>query len=174
MYCSENTAQRARECMRENRSKKRTHEISELMQNEDLSVNDSDIMDYDATDSICIYNNSIASATHAIASPLDESLNEIESSFSDVNDEEVEVKNDNDDDDIDEFIFSCDMNNQTKLFSSSPLSIRESSLVIIKLARRLNLNKNDIKNLLDGIRHLFPTDVKLPRTVKGLMKVIGM
>ncbi|CAF4503456.1 unnamed protein product [Rotaria socialis] len=145
------------------------------MQNEDLSVNDSNIMDHDATDSI--YNNSTASAAHAIASPLDESLIEIESSFSDVNDEEVEVENDtdddDDDDDIDEFIFSCDMNNQTKLFSSSPLSIRESCLVIIKLARRLNLNKNDIKNLLDGIRHLFPTDVKLPRTVKGLMKVIG-
>ncbi|CAF3371375.1 unnamed protein product [Rotaria sp. Silwood2] len=168
MYCSKNTAHRARECMGENRLKKRTNEISELMQNEDLSVNDSNTMEYDATDNT--YNITTASTACVISSLLDESLDEIESSFGDVNDEELEVESDDDDnDDIDEFIFSYDMNNQTKLFASSPLSIHEACLIIIKLARRLNLNKNDIKNFLDGIRHLFPADVKLPRTVKELV-----
>ena len=66
-----------------------------------------------------------------------------------------------------------DINNQTKLFSSCPLSLREACIAIIKLARCLNLDKNGIKHLVDGIRRLFPTDVKLPHTVTTLMKIIG-
>ncbi|CAF3949437.1 unnamed protein product [Rotaria sp. Silwood1] len=90
MYCCKNTARRARECMRENRLKKHTNEISELMQNEDLSVNDSNIMEYDATDNT--YNNTTASTVCVISSLLDETLDEIESSFGDVNGEELEVE----------------------------------------------------------------------------------
>jgi hypothetical protein len=89
-----------------------------------------------------------------------------------IDDDEVEIGSD--DDDIDEFINAYDLNGQTKLFSSSSLSVRDACFTIITLARRLNLNKNGIKNLLNGIRDLFPLDVKLPYTVKGLMKVIGM
>ena len=67
-----------------------------------------------------------------------------------------------------------DINNQTKLFSSCPLSICEACIAIIKPARRLNLDKNGTKYLLNGIRCLFPTDGKLPHTVKKIMKIIGL
>ncbi|CAF3399224.1 unnamed protein product [Rotaria socialis] len=43
----------------------------------------------------------------------------------------------------------------------------------MKLARRLNLDKSGIKILLNDIRRLFPSDLKLPRSVQGLMKIIG-
>ncbi|CAF5055149.1 unnamed protein product, partial [Rotaria sp. Silwood1] len=62
-------------------------------------------MEYDATDNT--YNNTTASTVCVISSLLDETLDEIESSFGDVNGEELEVESDdNDNDDIDEFIFS--------------------------------------------------------------------
>ncbi|CAF1334068.1 unnamed protein product [Rotaria sordida] len=63
---------------------------------------------------------------------------------------------------------------QTKLLSSCLLCIREACLALIKLSRCLNLDKNRIKHLLDRMRRLFPTDIKLPRTATELMKIIGM
>ncbi|CAF2013386.1 unnamed protein product, partial [Rotaria magnacalcarata] len=78
------------------------------------------------------------------------------------------------DDNINEFIHSHDLNNQTKLFSSCPFSIRVACLAIMQLARRLNLDKSGIKILLNGIRRLFPPDLKLPRTVQCLMTIINI
>ncbi|CAF4521079.1 unnamed protein product [Didymodactylos carnosus] len=47
-------------------------------------------------------------------------------------------------------------------------------MVVIKLCRDLNLNKSQIKFLLNGLRPLLPSDSQLPRTVPGLMKVVGI
>ncbi|CAF4490325.1 unnamed protein product, partial [Didymodactylos carnosus] len=97
-------------------------------------------------------------------------------------DEPLSVNNDHDEQepsssessgesDIDEIISSLDDNKQTKLFSTCPLSIYEASISIIKLCRRLNLNKAGIKTLLHGFRELLPMANKLPLTVPGLMKI---
>ena len=76
-------------------------------------------------------------------------------------------------DDIDDLMPRYDLNNQMKPYPSCPLSIRDACLAIVKLARRLNLDKNGMKHLLDCIRSLSPIDAKLPRTVSALMEVIG-
>ncbi|CAF1540234.1 unnamed protein product, partial [Didymodactylos carnosus] len=59
-------------------------------------------------------------------------------------------------------------------YSTSALTIHAACLTIIKLARRLNLNKSGIKELLDSLRSLLPMNAKLPRTVLGLMQIIGV
>ncbi|CAF1510553.1 unnamed protein product, partial [Didymodactylos carnosus] len=100
-------------------------------------------------------------------------------------DEPLSVNNDHDEQepslsessgesDIDEIILSLDDNKQTKLFSTCPLSIYEASISIIKLCRRLNLNKAGIKTSLHGFREILPMANKLPLTVPGLMKIAGM
>lgn len=83
------------------------------------------------------------------------------------------VDYENDDEVIDDFILTFDFERSSKPFPSSPLSIRDACLVIMRLCRRLNLDKSGIKLLLDGIRDLCPIDAQLPRTVKGLLKIIG-
>ncbi|CAF1263859.1 unnamed protein product, partial [Didymodactylos carnosus] len=80
---------------------------------------------------------------------------------------------DDESDDIDDIIASLDMNNKIKFYSTSALTIHAACLTIIKLARRLNLNKSGIKELLDSLRSLLPMDAKLPRTVLGLMQIIA-
>ena len=89
-------------------------------------------------------------------------------------DDPIDTEAESSDDDIDEIINAYDFNNQTKLFTGSPVSVREACFIIIKLSRRLNLDRNGILRLLHDTRDLFPSDVKLPRTAEGLLKVIGM
>jgi hypothetical protein len=163
--------------MRENRSRRRADEVSLLVQdeeNEDVTIDISNTTDQVSAD---ITNDPpITMIDSPISSHGSGSSDESELDSDDAVDEEVNIETgiDDDDNDIDEFINEHDLNNQTKLFTSSPLSVRDACFIIIKLARRLNLNKNGIKHFLNGIRCLFPSDVKLPRTVKGLMKIIGM
>ncbi len=170
-YCSKSKTQRTREYMREHRSRRRADEIAQIIlneQDEDRSMDTSNIIDQ-ATADIAI--DPIVIIDDRVSSARPDSEDEVHSNAGDIIDEDFEGENG--DDDMDEFIHLHDLNNQTKLFSSCPLSIREACHAIIKLARRLNLNKNGIKHLLDGIRILFPIDVKLPRTVNGLLKIIG-
>ena len=94
--------------------------------------------------------------------------------FPDEDEDEDEVfESDSSDEDVDDFLFNYDLNNQTKLFPSCPLSIADACLAILKLARHLNLDKSGMKHLLDCIRSICPIDMKLPRTINALMKIIG-
>ncbi|CAF3103900.1 unnamed protein product, partial [Rotaria sp. Silwood2] len=170
MFCSKSTTERTRECMRQYRIRSRNNEILKTTQNgqkEDLSMDTSNIMNIATND---MTNDPInITIDSRSASPIPESSNDEESSLDDITNDEFEDENDNDN--IDEYILLYDLNNQTKLFSSCPLSIREACHAIIRLARRLNLDKSGIEFLLNDIRCLFPMDVKLPRTLKGLMKI---
>ncbi|CAF3491266.1 unnamed protein product, partial [Rotaria sp. Silwood2] len=79
-----------------------------------------------------------------------------------------------DDADLDELIRATDVSYQCKVYANSFLSIHDACELIIKLSRRLNLDKNKAKILLHGIRLLLPNDNKLPRTLEGLLKVLGI
>lgn len=74
--------------------------------------------------------------------------------------------------DVEDLVRSTDANHQRKIYLHSHVSIYEACQTIIKLSRRLNLDKNKMKILLDGIRSLLPNDNKLPRTTVGLMKIL--
>ncbi|CAF4465653.1 unnamed protein product, partial [Rotaria sp. Silwood2] len=78
-----------------------------------------------------------------------------------------------DDDDLDELFHAADMNYQRKIYTNSFLSICDACEIIIKLSRRLNLDKSKTTILLNGIRSLLPSDNNLPRTIVGLMKILG-
>ncbi|CAF3787006.1 unnamed protein product [Rotaria sordida] len=80
---------------------------------------------------------------------------------------------DNDDGDLDELFHAADMNYQQKIYTNSFLPIHDACEIIIKLSRRLNLDKSKTTILLNGIRSLLPSDNKLPRTIVGLMKTLG-
>ncbi|CAF1385158.1 unnamed protein product [Didymodactylos carnosus] len=86
------------------------------------------------------------------------------------------TSNDDDDDDadLDELIRASDVNYERKVYTDSFLSIHNACEIIIKLARRLNLDKNKTRILLQGIRSLLPQNNKLPKTIVGLMKILGM
>jgi hypothetical protein len=80
---------------------------------------------------------------------------------------------DDNEDDLDELVHETDVNYQRKIYTDSILSIRDACEIIIKLSRRLNLDKSKTNIFLNGIRSLLPNDNKLPRTIAGLMKVLG-
>ncbi|CAF4393660.1 unnamed protein product [Didymodactylos carnosus] len=84
------------------------------------------------------------------------------------------TSNDDDDDaDLDELIRASDVNYERKVYTDSFLSIHNACEIIIKLARRLNLDKNKTRILLQGIRSLLPQNNKLPKTIVGLMKILA-
>ena len=56
------------------------------------------------------------------------------------------------------------------VFHQASRSVQEASLDILNLARKLNLNKSNIKLLLDCFHKLIPKDNKLPRTTLGLLR----
>ncbi|CAF4047187.1 unnamed protein product [Rotaria magnacalcarata] len=177
MYCSKSINERTRECMRKRRLNRRENESSQARQddqNEQCSMDISKIIDQATIDILDDSTNVLADYVDYV-SCRSESSSEFELNVGDdTNDDfDNETDDDDDDDNINEYIHLHDHNNQTKLFSSCPLSIREACLAIIKLARRLNLDKSGIKILLNDIRRLFPSDLKLPRSVQGLMKIIG-
>lgn len=171
-YCSKSKTQYTLECMRNRRSRSRADEISRIIyheENEDVAMDVPHTVGQahvDGTDDPAITTIDHSKCIGA------EFSDESEINGDDDVDDDIEVESD--DDDIEDFLNLYDLNNQTKLFPSSPLSVRDACFIIIKLARRLNLNKNGIKHLLNGIRNLLPLDAKLPHTVKGLMKIIGM
>ena len=74
--------------------------------------------------------------------------------------------------DVEDLAHSTNTNYQGKIYLDSHLSIYEACQIIIKLSRRLNLDKGKMKILLDCIRSLLPTGNKLPRTIVGLMKIL--
>jgi hypothetical protein len=80
---------------------------------------------------------------------------------------------DDDDDDFEELVRANDVNYQRKIYNGSFLSVRDACETIIKLSRRLNLDKSKTNILLQGIRSLLPNDNKLPRTIVGLMRILG-
>ena len=174
-YYAKSKIQYKRECMRENRSRCRADEIFRIVQDDE----NEDVITYTAntTDQVSadiINDPPITMVDRSTSSLGSGSSDESKLDSDDADDEDENVEVEIDDDDTDEFVNEHDVNNLTKLFTSSPLSGRDACFIIIKLARRLNLNKNGIKHFLNGIRCLFQSDVKLPRIVKGLMKIIGM
>ncbi|CAF4059345.1 unnamed protein product [Rotaria sp. Silwood2] len=116
--------------------------------------------------------NNVLTDDALFASSLVDSSDEFDLNVSDNTNNDLAIDTD-DEDNMNEFILLNDINMQTKLFQSCPLSIREACLALIQLARRLNLDKSGIKVLLNDIRCLFPSNLKLPQTVQGLMKIIG-
>lgn len=80
---------------------------------------------------------------------------------------------DEDDADVEELIRATDVNYQRKLYTDSSLSVYDACEMVIKLSRQLNLDKSKTNTLLHGIRSLLPNDNKLPRTIIGLMKILG-
>lgn len=172
MYCTKTKTQRTREYMREQRLKNRDNELLNIIQGEqddNIYPDTSNTMNQISNDTT---NDPIITTINCPISPSpSESSNECELDRDVLSDDDLEDRSDSED--VDEFILLYDLNNQTRLYSSCPLSIREACLAVIKLVRRLNLDKSGIKHLLDGIRSLFPPDAKLPRTAPGLMKIIG-
>ncbi|CAF1561110.1 unnamed protein product, partial [Didymodactylos carnosus] len=77
-------------------------------------------------------------------------------------------------DDNEEELFSDDYENNLPLYDYSPLSLRNSAREIIRLARKLNLNKSGVKEVLNLLHKVLPKTNKLPRTLFGLLKVINI
>ena len=76
------------------------------------------------------------------------------------------------DTDVEDLVREMDVNYQRKVYPDSHLSTYEACQIIIKLSRRLNLDKSKMNILLHDIRTLLPNDNKLPRTIVGLMKIL--
>ncbi|CAF1526340.1 unnamed protein product, partial [Didymodactylos carnosus] len=93
---------------------------------------------------------------HLLAYGRDEARKNIIRNFDDFQSDSSSDTDDDESDDIDDIIASLDMNNKIKFYSTSALTIHAACLTIIKLARRLNLNKSGIKELLDSLRSLLP------------------
>ncbi|CAF2605787.1 unnamed protein product [Rotaria sp. Silwood2] len=152
----------------------RQNEISiatECVPKEQCSVDISSTIDQ-TTMNISDDRNNVLTDDALFASSLVDSSDEFDLNVSDNTNNDLAIDTD-DEDNMNEFILLNDINMQTKLFQSCPLSIREACLALIQLARRLNLDKSGIKVLLNDIRCLFPSNLKLPQTVQGLMKIIG-
>jgi hypothetical protein len=62
-----------------------------------------------------------------------------------------------------------DTDRSIPLYTGSPLTVRQSSIELLRLTRRLNLSKKGVKQMLDSIGKLLPTGNKLPRTISGLL-----
>ena len=176
MYCSKNVQQRAREARRKQRLQYCTDELLQIAEDEatdDSSMDISNVTSQDASDPNDVPD--VTTGGRSTGSPVDDSPNDRLSNASHHEDryEDEVVESDSSDEYFDGFLFDYDFNNQTKLFPSSPWSIVDACLVILKLARRLNLDKSGMKHLLDCIRSIWTIDVKLPRTINALMKIIG-
>jgi hypothetical protein len=175
MYCSKNLQQRTRESMRNQRLKNRTDELLQIIEDE---VNDDSSMDTtNATNQAVTDPDDVVSCectTQFSADGSSDGSSDDSSSSATHHDHHDEfVESDSFDEDVDDFLFNYDLNNQTKLFPSCPLSITSACRAILKLTRRLNLDKSGMKHLLDFVRSICPINVKLPRTINGLMKIIG-
>lgn len=81
--------------------------------------------------------------------------------------------NGEDDTDLDELFPVIDINYQNKVYADSNLSLYDACKQIITLCRRLNLDKKKSEILLQSTRSLLPNDNKLPRTLHGMMKILG-
>ena len=180
MYCSKNVQQRARESMRNQRLKNRTDELLQIVEdeaNDDSSMDVSNVTGQDVTDpndSPDVTTCEDSKRSYVDGSPKASLSNASHHEDEDEDEDEDEVfESDSSDEDVDDFLFNYDLNNQTKLFPSCPLSIADACLAILKLARHLNLDKSGMKHLLDCIRSICPIDMKLPRTINALMKIIG-
>lgn len=73
---------------------------------------------------------------------------------------------------IDELLQTTDSNRMQKIYEGSRLSIYDASRIILKLVRRLNLDKNKTNILLHTAKTLLPDNNRLPRTLKGLTKIL--
>lgn len=171
MHGVKSITQRTRECMRNQRSERRVNEVFQIIQDDEDEVPPSDISitldeamgDPDVTEFECSMQSSVSDFSNDSSSnssehgSCDEGTLDTGSLYDEINDR----------------MLCYDLNNQTKPYPSCPLSIRDACLAIVKVARRLNLDKNGTKHLLDCIRSLSPIDAKLPRTISALMEVIG-
>lgn len=101
--------------------------------------------------------------------------NEDEDNNKNIDDENDDDQNDYDDNDefINDFINLFDINREQKLYLSCNLSVYNACMEIVRLCRTLNLNKLQMQHLLNGLHLLLPTENKLPRTVPGLLKIVG-
>ena len=70
--------------------------------------------------------------------------------------------------------FSADLDDGTPLFRQSPISLHKAALSLVRFCRRVNLNKQGVKHLLDTVRDLLPTPNTLPRTLPGLLREAGV
>ena len=194
VYCSKSINQRAREGMRMYRTRRRSTAILNIIQNGGDQTAPGDIssatnqVSIDATNDLptTTANHSTSaldfeSSNDSIINPKDNADHGIDTQSEcdallqvESDNDDISIQAESDDDVIDEVINAFDLNNQTKLFGGSPISVRNACFILIKLSRRLNLNKDGIQRLLDDIRCLFPPDARLPRTVRGLMKIIGI
>ncbi|CAF1397064.1 unnamed protein product [Adineta steineri] len=101
-------------------------------------------------------------------------INDDNDNYNDDDDDDNYNDGDDDDDIIRELINLSNINREQKLYSSCNLSIYNACMEIIKLSRDLNLNKQQIQRLLNGLRLLLPTENKLPRTVPSLLKIVDI
>lgn len=88
------------------------------------------------------------------------------------NEPSLSTSSEDNDDEIDELLLRTDSNCKRKLYEGSSLSVYDASKTIMKLIRRLNLDKAKTNILLHEIRSLLPDTNKLPRTLRGLMKIL--
>jgi hypothetical protein len=69
---------------------------------------------------------------------------------------------------------SIDLDDGTPLYRQSPISLHKSAISLIRFCRRVNLNKQGVKHLLDTVRDLLPIPNALPRTLPGLLREAGI
>jgi hypothetical protein len=76
--------------------------------------------------------------------------------------------------DIEDFIDRMDADDKNRkipLYSGSPISIHEACTRLVRLIHLLNLDKSKTLTLLKELRHFFPIDCHLPKTVFRLFKI---
>ena len=92
----------------------------------------------------------------------------VTSSSDDEGDSTNNDDNDGDGEVICEFINSFDVSREQKLYSACNLSIYNACMEIIKLSKKLNLNKLQMQHLLNELRSFLLTENKLPRSTKSV------
>lgn len=88
------------------------------------------------------------------------------------NEPSLSTSSEDNEDEIDQLLLRTDLNCKRKLYEGSNLSIYDASKTIMKLIRRLNLDKAKTNIFLHEARSLLPDSNKLPRTLRGLMKIL--
>lgn len=164
--------QRTRQYMRERRNRDRRNEFIKII-NDNFHQNNINIGLTPAIGFSKNQNTDLANSIDSISS--DGSIFDTSFIINDQNDDSSKSEFDLTDEDekIEQFIDQNDSSKRSKPFPSCPLSIFDASRCIILMARQLNLDKNGIKCLLDGIHHICPVDTQLPRTVDALLKTLG-
>jgi hypothetical protein len=152
----------ATERKRQQRAAEREKILTAVVQNSD-DDNADDEMDVSEPHPLSIDDQSFS---HNLFPTDDIASDESNNSVSDASSSE------DDDADVEGLVHKTDVNHQRKIYANSFLSIYDACQIIIKLSRRLNLDKSKTNILLQGIRSLLPNDNKLPRTIIGLMKIL--